>query len=72
MATKQAKFPKLSANNDMRRNLLLFKGYLNGRIRVLTDQGKEHPAEKGECDRAISELNFIYDNILTELFKYAS
>lgn len=66
------KLPKLLADNTIRRNLLLFQGYLSGRIMALEEKGKEAPAEKGECDAAISELAYIYNNVLPEMFKSAA
>jgi len=67
MATKKRKLPKFSADNNLRRTVLLFKGYLDGRICALEMQKKDSPASAGECDSAISELQYIADNILPEL-----
>jgi hypothetical protein len=72
MAISLKKLPKLSADNDVRRNLLLFQGYCQGRMTALTMQLEEHPAEKGECEAAMSEIAYIYNEILPHLLKSAS
>ena len=63
------KLPKLSTDNDMRRNLLLFQGYCQGRLMALEEQVKNCPAEKGECYAAAAEVAYIYKEILPSLFK---